>query len=121
MPGFTNPKLKHRRPDGLAPFVLLRSHSGAVFQAATSFRAEIEQELVNLTTQREETRRACRDPLSPPRGRRLSHLSVARFRDLPKFSGNPAAADAAFLRRGVLFRYAGERHCGGCVQQLPVT
>ena len=96
MPGFTNPKPKHRRANGQAPFVLLRSQVGTIFPEATIFRTEVEEELSRRTAQRGQASHACRRPLSPPRGRRFSHLSVARFRDLPKFAGSPAQADLAF-------------------------
>ncbi len=96
MPGFTNPKPKHRRADGLAPFVLLSSHAGTIFPGATRFRAEIEDQIAVLTTQREQAAHTACRTLSPPRGRRFSRLSVTRFRDLPQFSGSPARADASF-------------------------
>ena len=96
MPGFTNPKPKHRRANGQAPFVLLRSHAGRIFPEGTRFRAEIEGQFARQMVQRRQAARACREPLSPPRGRRFSHLSVARFRELPQFVGSPARADAAF-------------------------
>ena len=96
MPGFTNPKPKHRRANGQAPFVLLRSHGGTVFPEAKRFRSEVEAEFAGVTAQRGQATHACCRPLSPPRGRRFSHLSVTRFRDLPKFAGSPAQADLAF-------------------------
>ena len=96
MPGFTNPKPKHRRANGQAPFVLLCSHAGMIFPEATRFRAEIEEEFARVCAQRGQATHACRRPLSPPRGRRFSHLSVTRFRELPKFAGSPAQADLTF-------------------------
>lgn len=73
MPGLSNPKPKHRRPDGLAPFVLLRSHSGVIFREASRFRAGLEEELGRKTAQCEQTTRACRRPLSPLMGTRPEH------------------------------------------------
>ena len=96
MPGFSNPKPKHRRANGQSPFVLLHSHAGTIFPEATTFRAEVEAQLTRVKAQRGQANHACRRPLSPPRGRRFSHLSVTRFRELPKFAGSPAQADLAF-------------------------
>lgn len=67
-----------------------------IFPEAMRFRAELEEEVAGQIAQREQATPACREPLSPLRGRRFSHLSLPRFRDLPQFAGSPARADAAF-------------------------
>ena len=96
LPGFTNPKPKHRRPEGLAPFVLLRSHTGMIFPEASRFRSGLEEELGRQTAQREQATHACRRPLSPLREKRFLYLSLPRFRDLAQYAGSPVRADAAF-------------------------
>jgi hypothetical protein len=94
LPGFTNCKPKYRKPNGLYPFVQLRSHSGQQYPMAEAFREEITQ----LYEDREQEREARRlkSTLSPRRGPRLSGLSLERFRTAAKYANRPAAADIAF-------------------------
>jgi RepB DNA-primase from phage plasmid len=94
LPGFTNCKPKHKRPDGLFPFVRLKSHSGQQYRMAEAFA----QEITKLYQVREREREAKRlqASLSPHRGARLSDLSLERFRTSGKYRDRPAAADIAF-------------------------
>jgi hypothetical protein len=94
LPGFTNCKPKYRRSDGLFPFVRLHSHGGQQYPMANGF----EQEITKLYEAREHEREARRleSSLSPHRGRRLSNISLERFRTSVKYQDRPAAADIAF-------------------------
>lgn len=94
LPGFTNCKPKYRKPDGLFPFVRLRSHTGQQYTMAEAF----EQEITNLYVAREQEHEARRreSSLSPRRGPRLSNLSLERFRSSARYRDRPAAADIAF-------------------------
>jgi hypothetical protein len=94
LPGFTNCKPKYRKPDGLFPFVRLRSHTGEQYPMADRFVAEI----TRLYEAREQEREARRlhASLSPRRGPRSSNLSLERFRTSSKYQDRPAAADIAF-------------------------
>ena len=94
LPGFTNCKPKYKRPDGLFPFVRLKSHSGEQYPMAETFA----QEIIRLYQEREQQREAKRlhASLSPRRGPRLSNLSLERFRTSGKYHDRPAAADIAF-------------------------
>ena len=94
LPGFTNCKPKYKRPDGLFPFVRLKSHSGEQYPMAETFA----QEIIRLYQEREQQREAKRlqASLSPRRGRRLSNPSLERFRTSGKYHDRPAAADIAF-------------------------
>lgn len=94
LPGFTNCKPKYKRPDGLFPFVRLRSCSGEQYASANSFVDEI----TKLYEAREQERNARRlqDSLSPQRGPRFLTLSLERFRTSSKYQDRPAAADIAF-------------------------
>ena len=94
LPAFTNCKPKHRRPDGLFPFVQLKSHSGEQYPVAEAFIEEI----TKLYREREQEREARRvqASLSTQRGPRLSNLSLERFRISSKYQDRPAAADIAF-------------------------
>jgi hypothetical protein len=94
LPGFTNCKPKYRKPDGLFPFVRLKSHSGEQYPMAETFV----QEITKLYEEREQEREArrIRATLSPQRGPRLSNLSLERFRTAAKYRDRPAAADIAF-------------------------
>ncbi len=94
LPGFTNCKPKYRRPDGLFPFVRLKTCSGEQYSMADAFV----QEITKLHEQREQQREARRQQasLSPRRGPRFSNLSLERFRTSSKYSDRPAAADIAF-------------------------
>lgn len=93
LPGFTNCKPKYRRPDGLFPFVRLRSHTGEQYPMAESFQ----QEITRLYEAREQKREAKRQQasLSPRRGPRVLS-SLERFRTSTKYQDRPAAADIAF-------------------------
>ena len=94
LPGFTNCKPKYRKPNGLFPFVQLRSHSGLQYPMAEAF----EQEITRLYEAQEQERQARRlqASLSPRRGPRSSNLSLERFRTSGKYRDRPAAADIAF-------------------------
>ena len=94
LPGFTNCKPKYRKPDGLFPFVRLRSHTGQQYPIAEAFQREITK-LYEAREQEQEARRL-QSSLSPHRGRRLSNLSLERFRTSTKYQDRPAAADIAF-------------------------
>ena len=93
-PGFTNCKPKYKRPDGLFPFVHLRSHTGGQYPVAETFVGEITR-LYEARGQEREARRL-QASLSPQRGPRLSNLSLERFRTSSKYQDRPAAADIAF-------------------------
>jgi hypothetical protein len=94
LPGFTNCKPKYRKPDGLFPFVHLKSHSGEQYPMAGEFVLEV----TKLYEEREREREASRlqASLSPQRGPRLLNLSLERFRTSAKYQDRPAAADIAF-------------------------
>jgi hypothetical protein len=94
LPGFTNCKPRYRKPDGLFPFVRLKSHSGEQYPMAGAFVLEI----TKLYEEREQEResRRLQASLSPQRGPRLSNLSLERFRTSTKYQDRPAAADIAF-------------------------
>src|SRR5579859_1013592 len=94
LPGFTNCKPKYRKPDGLFPFVRLHSHDGQQYPMADGF----EQEITKLYDAREQEREARRleSSLSLQRARRLSDISLERFRTSIKYQDRPAAADIAF-------------------------
>jgi hypothetical protein len=94
LPGFTKCKPKYRKPDGLFPFVRLKSHSGEQYPMAGAFVLEI----TKLYEEREQEREANRlqASLSPQRGPRVSNLSLERFRTSTKYQDRPAAADIAF-------------------------
>ena len=94
LPGFTNCKPKYKKPDGLFPFVRLKSHSGEQYPKAESFVEEITK-LYEAREQEREARRL-QASLSPQRGPRLSSLSLERFRTSAKYNHRPAAADIAF-------------------------
>jgi hypothetical protein len=93
-PGFTNCKPQYKRPDGLFPFVQLKSHSGEQYPMAEAFA----QEIARLYQEREHEREAKRQQasLSPQRGRRLSNVTLERFRTSGKYRDRPAASDIAF-------------------------
>ena len=93
LPGFTNCKPKYKRPDGLFPFVRLRSCSGKQYPMGESFLGEI----TKLYDAREQEREARRQQasLSPRRGPGVEP-SLERFRTSGKYQDRPAAADIAF-------------------------
>ena len=94
LPGFTNCKPKYRRPDGLFPFVRLKSCSAEQYPMADVFV----QEITKLHEEREQQHEARRlqASLSPRRGPRFSNVSLERFRTSSKYHHRPAAADIAF-------------------------
>jgi hypothetical protein len=94
LPGFTNCKPEYRKPDGLFPFVRLKSYTGEQYPMAEAFVLKI----TKLYEEREHQREASRlqASLSPQRGPRLSILSLERFRTSTKYRDRPAAADIAF-------------------------
>jgi hypothetical protein len=94
LPGFTNCKPKYRKADGLFPFVRLRSHTGQQYSIAEAFQREITK-LYEAREQEQEARRL-QSSLSPRRGKRLTNLSLERFRTSTKYLDRPAAADIAF-------------------------
>ena len=94
LPGFTNRKPKYKKPDGLFPFVRLKSHNGEQYPVAESFAAEITK-LYEAQEQERETRRLQVSPF-PRRGPRLLCLSLERFRTSSRYRDRPAAADIAF-------------------------
>ncbi len=94
LPGFTNCKPKYRKPDGLFPFVRLKSHGGEQHPMAEAF----EQEITEMYDAREHEREARRQlaSLSPRKGPRSHSPSLERFRTSPTYQDRPAAADIAF-------------------------
>ncbi len=94
LPGFTNCKPKYRKPDGLFPFVRLKSHGGEQYPMAEAFEPEITQRYEARKQEREERRQLA--SLSPRRGPRSSMPSLERFRTSAKYQDRPAAADIAF-------------------------
>ena len=97
LPGFTNCKPKYRRSNGLYPYVLLRSATGAQFSTAARLRLEMTK-LDQLQEQERQSRVAhCHGPATQISGRSpYSWLSLERFRNAAKFHDRPAAADIAF-------------------------
>lgn len=96
LPGFTNRKLKHQRPDGTFPFVLLRSAGGQVFSSADRFATGLRAQATVLEAQRQTKQLNRHGSLSPQWGERSSYLSLDRFRALERYAGCPAQADIAF-------------------------
>lgn len=97
LPAFTNCKPKYRRPDGLFPFVLLRSATGQTYGRAAFLRLELTKQYQLRERERERRIAEFRQlATSSPTGRRFSHLSLERFRLSPKYAGRPASADIAF-------------------------
>ena len=94
LPGFTNCKPKYRKPDGLFPFVHLKSHSGKQYPMAGAFVLEVTE--LYEAREREREARHMQALLSPQRGPRLLNLSLERFRTSAKYQDRPAAADIAF-------------------------
>ena len=107
LPGFTNCKPRYRKPDGLFPFVRLRSHSGEQYPMAEAFQ----QEIATLFKEREQHREARRveSSLSPPRDPRSSPPSLERFRTFSKYHDRPAAADIAFCVAAYAYGIADDR------------
>jgi hypothetical protein len=94
LPGFTNCKPKYKKPDGLFPFVRLKSYIGEQYPIAHSFV----QEITRLHEAREQEREARRVQvsLSSQTGPRSSNLSLEHFRTSSKYRDRPPAADIAF-------------------------
>jgi hypothetical protein len=67
LPGFTNCKPKYKRPDGLFPFVRLKSHSGEQYPGAKAFAQEITKQYQEQEQEREAKRP--QTSLSPKGGR----------------------------------------------------
>lgn len=97
LPGFTNSKPKYRKENGLFPYVLLRSCSGAVFSNAARLRLEVTRlyQLQELVRERR-TAQLQSEPVSASGKPAFSYLSLERFRNAAKFHDRPAAADIAF-------------------------
>jgi hypothetical protein len=97
LPGFTNCKPKYRKADGLFPCVLLRSATGKQYSSAAFTRLEMTK-LYQLREHERERRIVQRNENlhSNSSGRRLSQLSLERFRASSRYTGRPAAADIAF-------------------------
>ena len=93
LPSFTNCKPKYKKPDGLFPFVRLKSHTGEQYPMPESFVEEI----TKLYQAREQEREARRQQasLSPRRGPRVPP-SLESFWTSSKYQDRPAAADMAF-------------------------
>jgi hypothetical protein len=92
LPGFTNRKPRHRRPDGSFPYVQLRSHGGQQYSMAEAFHHEITA-LYQARVQQREARRLA---LASPSGTGLPAPSLQHFRTSTRYHGRPAAADFAF-------------------------
>jgi hypothetical protein len=97
LPGFTNCKSKYRKSNGLYPYVLLRSATGAQYRQAAYLRLEMTK-LYQLEAQKREARAALysTNSLATAGGASHSWLSLERFRSAPKFRDRPAAADLAY-------------------------
>ena len=94
LPGFTNCKPKYRRPDGLFPFVRLKSNTGQQYPMANDFAREITRLYAEREAEREQKR--LQAALSLHRGQRPSDLCLEHFRNASKYKDRPAAADIAF-------------------------
>ena len=105
LPGFTNPKPKYKKKNGLFPYVLLRSYSGTEFSNAVRLRLELTK-LYQLQEQERETRTAqLQSKLASVSGQPVySCLSLERFRNAAKFHDRPAAADIAFCVAAISLR-----------------
>ncbi len=93
LPGFTNCKPKYKRPDGLFPFVRLKSCTGEQYPMAETFVEEITR--LHEAREQEPEARRLEASLSSRRGPR-SEPSLERFRTSSKYQDRPAAADIAF-------------------------
>lgn len=105
LPGFTNPKPKYKKENGLFPYVLLRSNTGLVFSNAARLRLEVTK-FYQLQEQERETRAAQLQsrPVSVSGQPAYSCLSLERFRNAAKFHNRPAAADIAFCVAAISLR-----------------
>ena len=105
LPGFTNCKPKYRKDNGLYPYVLLRSATGAPYRQAHYLRLEM-MKLYQLQEQEREIRAAQYSANSIATAGRPPHswLSLERFRNASKFHDRPAAADIAFCVAAISLR-----------------
>jgi hypothetical protein len=105
LPGFTNPKPKHRLANGLFPYVLLRSNPGVEFSAAARLRLEVAK-LYQLHEQERGARAVQYQARPVPRSGKPAYscLSLERFRYATKFHDRPAAADIAFCVAAISLR-----------------
>ena len=105
LPGFTNPKPKYKRENGLFPYVLLRSYSGTMFSNAARLRLEVTK-LYQLQEQEREARAAQRQTMPVPVSVQPAYscLTLERFRNAAKFHDRPAAADIAFCVAAISLR-----------------
>jgi hypothetical protein len=105
LPGFTNPKPRYKKENGLFPYVLLRSNSGIEFSAAARLRLEVTK-LYQLNEQQREARAAQHQARSVPASGQPAYscLSLERFRNAAKFHDRPAAADIAFCVAAISLR-----------------
>ncbi len=121
MPGFTNPKPKHRRANGQAPFVLLCSHIGTIFPEAIRLRAEIEEEFAKVRAQRGQATHACRSPLSPPRGEEVLASVRDQIPGAAEVRWKSCAGRPRLLRCRPLREHAGKRDSTGSRGELLVS
>jgi hypothetical protein len=91
-PGFANRKPQHRNAQGLYPFARLTSYAGEVFPAAVAFHSQ----LLDLRHRTDQERKAHRISFAAHPMHVQSPVSLARFRNSPRYQGRPAAADMAF-------------------------
>ena len=97
LPGFTNCKPKYRKSNGLYPYVLLRSATGAQYRQAAYLRMEMTKLYQLLEQEREECAVQHQARSAPVSGQpEYSCLSLERFRNAPKFHNRPASADLAY-------------------------
>lgn len=97
LPGFTNCKPKYQKPNGLYPYVLLRSCTGEGYKMAAFLRLELTSQFqLQQLEQQNRIAQSKSIPFSPRGGPRYSHLSLERFRTSAKYQDRPAAADLAF-------------------------
>ena len=95
MPGFTNRKPKHQNALGLYPFARLVACSGDLFLQAEAFCAEVIASFERQAAEQREFRsRYALRPFSSS-----APLTLAQFRNAPKYTGQPAAATWPLLLR----------------------
>ncbi len=105
LPGFTNCKPMYKKENGLFPYVILRTKTGAMFSNAARLRLEVTK-LYQLQEQERETRmvQIQSRPVSVSGQPAYSCLSLERFRNAAKFHDRPAAADIAFCVAAISLR-----------------
>lgn len=97
LPGFTNCKPKHRKPNGLFPFVLLHDCTGDEYARAAFLRLEMTKQFQLREEERAQRIARQREAFHNSfAARRHSRLTLEKFRDSPKYAGRPASADIAF-------------------------